>query len=51
MENQVSDAQIDLRSTINKNKIPANENAEKVIDIAKKVPHFNKKQKVKDTKY
>ena len=51
MENQVSDAQIDLRSAINKNKITAKENAEKVIDIAKNVADFNKKQKVKDSKY
>ena len=43
--NQVNDALIDLRNTINKKIIPENEYPDKVIDVAKKILDFHKQRK------
>ena len=43
--NQVNDALIDLRNTINKKIIPENEYPDKVTDVAKKILDFHKQRK------
>ena len=43
--NQVNDALIDLRNTINKKIVPENEYPDKVIDVAKKILDFHKQRK------
>ena len=48
--NYVHDALIDLRNTVNKNKIPENENLDEVISIVENMLNFDKQQKGKGLK-
>ena len=45
--NDINDGLIDLRNAISRKKIHRNENQEKLVNIVKKIFHFNKRQKSK----
>ena len=47
MINQLNNALIDLRSPVNKTKVPENENPDKVIDIVEKILDFVKQERGK----
>ena len=48
--NNINDWLIDLRNAIVRNKIPKNENPNKIVNIFEKIFDFNKQQKVKGIK-
>ena len=43
--NNVNAKLVNLRNSINRKKIPENENPNKIVDIIDKILHFNKQQK------